>query len=498
MYGATLCALQKKDGGIRPIAIGTTLRRLTSKIACFSVKSDMINYLRPRQIGFGVKFGCESAVHAIRSYVRNPGNRCKLNLKVDVKNAFNSVERDIMLAEIKDKIPQLYLYFSQCYLRPTFLVYGNKIILSRVGAQQGDPAGPLIFSLAIHPLVTLLQAELNVWYLDDGTLGDTPANVLVDLSTIKDRAKSIGLELNSTKCEIYFCSGTVDDNVMNQFELLAPGIRVVTDDELEILGSPILESSVEPFTRRKFQKINVLIDRLSSLQTHYALFILKNCLAIPKLVYLLRCSPLWKFTALLQDLDMQLKSALEKIINVQLSETQWIQSSLPVNFGGLGIRSFSDISLPAFISSAYGVQDIVSTLTYIQDYESNIPYLMEALEKWNEVNNEIKPETIKSQFAWDRINVNRMISQLTFSTEVEQFRFDLLQNKMSGAWLNVIPSPNIGTLLNNDVMRICVGLRLGAKICHPFECACGKAVDELGRHGLHCKNNPGNTFVMPN
>ena len=31
--GASLCALNKKDGGIRPIAVGSTLRRLVSKAA---------------------------------------------------------------------------------------------------------------------------------------------------------------------------------------------------------------------------------------------------------------------------------------------------------------------------------------------------------------------------------------------------------------------------------------------------------------------------------
>lgn len=128
----------KKDGGIRPIAIGTTVRRLVSKIACFSVKSDMVNYLLPRQIGFGVKFGCEGAVHSIRTYVRNPRNSSKVFLKVDVKNAFNSVERDVMLAEIKSEVPQLYRYLRQCYQKPTFLSFGDKTISSQVGAQQGE------------------------------------------------------------------------------------------------------------------------------------------------------------------------------------------------------------------------------------------------------------------------------------------------------------------------------------------------------------------------
>jgi hypothetical protein len=34
LYGVSLCALSKKDGGIRPIAVGCTLRRLAAKIVC--------------------------------------------------------------------------------------------------------------------------------------------------------------------------------------------------------------------------------------------------------------------------------------------------------------------------------------------------------------------------------------------------------------------------------------------------------------------------------
>lgn len=34
LYGANLCGISKKNGSVRPIAIGCTLRRLVSKIAC--------------------------------------------------------------------------------------------------------------------------------------------------------------------------------------------------------------------------------------------------------------------------------------------------------------------------------------------------------------------------------------------------------------------------------------------------------------------------------
>jgi hypothetical protein len=32
----------------------------------------------------------------------------------------------------------------------------------------------MIFSLAIQPIILSLDSELNIWYLDDGTLADDP------------------------------------------------------------------------------------------------------------------------------------------------------------------------------------------------------------------------------------------------------------------------------------------------------------------------------------
>jgi hypothetical protein len=69
--GASLCALSKKDGGIRPIAIGSTFRRLASKLGCYYLSGEISNYLKPKQLSFGTRSGCEAAVHSVRSYLTN-------------------------------------------------------------------------------------------------------------------------------------------------------------------------------------------------------------------------------------------------------------------------------------------------------------------------------------------------------------------------------------------------------------------------------------------
>jgi hypothetical protein len=63
-----------------------------------------------------------------------------------------------------------------------FLLWKKK--LSETGVQQGDPLGPLLFCLTLHPVIKSLKSEFNVWYLDDGVLADDPSIVFNDFQEI--------------------------------------------------------------------------------------------------------------------------------------------------------------------------------------------------------------------------------------------------------------------------------------------------------------------------
>jgi hypothetical protein len=65
LYGASFCALSKKDGGIRPIAVGCTLRRLAAKIVC----TRLGHFLNPLQLCFVTKYGAEAGAHSARNYL---------------------------------------------------------------------------------------------------------------------------------------------------------------------------------------------------------------------------------------------------------------------------------------------------------------------------------------------------------------------------------------------------------------------------------------------
>ena len=53
IYGGSLIALKKKDGGLRPIAIGYTLRRLAAKCANKYATARLASHFAPIQLGIG-------------------------------------------------------------------------------------------------------------------------------------------------------------------------------------------------------------------------------------------------------------------------------------------------------------------------------------------------------------------------------------------------------------------------------------------------------------
>ena len=61
----------------------------------------------------------------------------------------------------------------------------------------------------------------------------------------------------------------------------------------------------------------------------------------------------------------------------------------------------------------------------------------------------------------------------------------------SGDWLKTLPLSSCGLPLDDEAVRVAVGLRLGSSLCEPHTCICGTAVNALGTHGLACKRSAG-------
>lgn len=499
LYGANLVALAKKDGGIRPIAIGCTFRRLASKLCCRNFNERLTKIFKPRQLGFGVKGGCEAAVHSARTFLSRPDY--EVFVKIDVKNAFNSVDRGALLTEVKKHLPEAYAYLWQCYGAQSKLLFGENIVLSSTGCQQGDPLGPAIFSLAINPIISNLNSKFNLWYLDDGSLGGDAETVFQDLELIMDKFAHIGLSLNYTKCEIFLPNHLPQHKkieILTNFNALLPNISVHSNTSLTLLGSPIFDGAIRPVIDCKLNLFNSTANLLFEINPHIALFIIRFCLFTPKFMYLLRSCPMWKFPSILTSIDDSLQVTLSKILNVDFNIRQWTQAVLPIRFGGLGVRSAHSVALPAFLASIHGSLSLVSViLKHPQILDDDLANLKEAREAWSDsCPGADIPATKHIQRAWDSPRLKATHASLIESSpdDSERARLLAVSAPESGHWLQALPSRQIGTVLDQSCLRIAVCLRLGSKICVAHTCGCGKKVDQLGRHGLSCARSAGRLF----
>ena len=82
------------------------------------------------------------------------------------------------------------------------------------------------------------------------------------------------------------------------------------------------------------------------------LFLLKSCSFIPKLLFILRSTPLYNLNKLTV-MDERLYDSLTSLLNIDLEQNMRKQISLPVKMGGFGIRSIKDLALHANLSSVY-------------------------------------------------------------------------------------------------------------------------------------------------
>ena len=186
-------------------------------------------------------------------------------------NAFNTVSREEIASGVKRYAPSLYRTAKWAYDTPSDLVLpgssvelGDPPLLSRSGVRQGDPLGPLFFSVAIRAMLEDLSQTLGpnktvLAYLDDVYIISSDSDPLPDVLTFFDH-HSTTLKLNSSKCT----SVSFEEIKTNGIKVLGAfiGPRDSRDD--------FLKSKVATQVRK--------LERLSDLPAHHSLLLVRSCL----------------------------------------------------------------------------------------------------------------------------------------------------------------------------------------------------------------------------
>jgi len=485
-FGGRLLALDKKGGGVRPIAIGFTLRRLISKLACAFAIPIISPLLSPLQLGVGIAGGSEGAVHAARRFVNSMGLN-KVFVKLDFSNAFNSLHWRDMLFAVADKIPELYSLVFSAYSSPSVLHFNGAHILSADGVQQGDPLGPLLFCLSIQPLLENLHSEVVFSYLDDVSLGGDPQTVADDVDIIIDKGSEMGLHLNASKCEL------ISNSSSSSFPPIFNSFLKVNAGEASLLGAPLCQGpGLVTAWADRCSDLARASSRLLEICAQDGLTLLRASFSAPRVMHLLRCSPSADLSGPVSFDDL-LRSTLAGITNCDLSDLNWLQASLPIRLGGLGLRRAESLALPAYLASSLASGSLQDAILCDSPC-SDDPFLVAYLSVWSSLYGTAPQAPLSSkQSSWDLPIVeavrNRVFASL--SSPRERASFLAAGAPHSGDWLKALPIAACGLRLDDSAVRVGVALRLGLQLCVPHDCQCGSSVDAWGSHAFICKRASG-------
>ena len=173
-------------------------------------------------------------------------------------------------------IPEIYHLVHAAYSCESILVYGNHLLRSKEGAQQGDPLGSLEFCEAIHPLLVSLCSTVKIGIMDDITLVEDIPTVEADVNTILDHSEETGLQLNRGKCNIV----TDNPEVIPDSSILSHFVKV-SEQDMILLGAPIVKGPAQDAALQdKIEHLENTLNHLSLIHSHDALVLLKNSLSI--------------------------------------------------------------------------------------------------------------------------------------------------------------------------------------------------------------------------
>ena len=228
-----------------------------------------------------------------------------------------------------------------------------------------------------------------------------------------------------------------------------------------------------------------------------AILLLRHSFAIPMLLYTLKTSPCF-LSPNLKLYDDRLRSIVSTITNIHFAPNNpaWTQASLPVKFGGLGIWSAVQLVSSAFLASAAGSSDLAHHILPSHLQNVPLPNVANAAALWSQDHDHPPPVGTAShcQKTWDAHKVSATADSLleSASNATSIARRLAASTNESGTWRNALPISSLGIRMDNNTIKVAVGLKLGSPLCRPHTCHyCGAAVDHLATNGLSCRWSEG-------
>lgn len=466
-----LIALDKCPG-VRPIGIGEVARRIIGKAIVKTISSEIQEATGPLQTCAGHLSGCEAAVHAMHQVFEDA--EAEGVILVDATNAFNCLNRQVALLNVKNLCPALSKVLINTYRQHSQLFIDGESILSQEGTTQGDPLAMAMYAVAITPLIHRLSDEntKQVWFADDASAGGKLDHIKNWWDNISQIGPEYGYYPKASKTWLI-----VKEQDYERAESLFQDTGVVvTHDGKRHLGSAIgSHSFVENYVEEKVTEWKREVERLSEIamtQPQAAYAALTHGL-VSKWTYLARTTP--NIDTLLKPLEEVIRHKLLPAITGQKAFSDNLRDlmALPAHLGGLGIINPSHKSTTYYSNSSSITTPLVDLIT--QQSKTLPPETRNAQIRAKNLTRTTRRQREKAEASEI---TNKLPSNLKKAVEVSS-------EKGASTWLTTLPIADHGFALHKGAFRDALCLRYSwCPEQLPSRCVCDQKFTV--EHALSC------------
>ena len=394
---------------------------------------------------------------------------------MDATNAFNSLNREAALHNIRHVCPSLATILINTYRNATELFVDGSTLLSEEGTTQGDPLAMPMYAMATMPLINHLGRAADVkqvWYADDATASGNLDSIRQWWNRLVRVGPSFGYNVNASKtwlltkeehldhAKTIFQDTQVNITTHGCLHLgMALGSKEYIDQfvadrvhhwvqELCIL-SDIAKSQPHAahaaFTHGFVHKFSFLCRSIPNIESH--LHPLESCIRLHFIPSLTGRSPP-------NDLERELLG-------------------LPPRLGGLGIANPIMTSTGEFNASksiALPLSDLIEA--------QQLEYSFECIEA--------QIIAKKAVYQQRRNNTKESASVIRGKAPAAlQRAMDLAQERGASSWLTSLPLKEFNLALHKGAFRDAIALRYGWQPQNtPTHCSCGSSFSV--EHVLSC------------
>ena len=400
-----LLGLEKPDGGTRPIAVGSALRRLAGRCIMEHRKEDIGRIFThtpvpddirreaglapgapcrvPLQLGCGTPGGAEIAIMAVRLHLERFPEHAFLS--DDKVNGFNRITRKAIFRGLRRWFPELIPTVELWYGRAGGLFLHGEAATdgqtepeqyySYTGCQQGDSLAPLLWCVGYHETLLATQARhpttLIIAYLDDTGDLDEPAEALAAMRTGERLSSELcGIVSNRAKQEAYSPSGDLSclpsslrgapsaapDASRGYAGGQLPGFKFLGSfmGEAEWCSAKLVGRAERALTA--YENVPLLHDTATIKTALQCQLQLSRFCANTCYIYFMRTAPPSVSLAGAVRHDALVECHYRRILQDKAAtaaemEAAAMQMRLPVNLGGMGMTSMVDINSSAWVGS---------------------------------------------------------------------------------------------------------------------------------------------------